>query len=480
MNMNEFIDTIDISIHLDQPNTLRLLYPKEKHEHVSLTLSGELGNDDIIFLKGDVFKETINDEDTGEVVEMSMNPYWDSIDLTLVKISLFYSACTNFYAYHLRSLTSSNIKLKYDEVCCIVVDDYIFFQLLNSVTSLLITKEVQRFRTDNFNDFKNLQEYHVEEDSCFILIDGVLFTKDKSILVSMPPASQHEDYEIPEGTVSVANNAFYGCRNIKSVYIPKSVVKIGNNSFEECDNLEKFVVNPLNIYYFTKNDVLYEHIYSNRYYSYDFGEDINCLFRFPPAKALKNGKVNIHYLNHTFMIADYAFSGCKNIKELNIHVLYRDNIDHLFYNIPNLSLLSVSCKKYPNICDCDNLEILEIFGAQYVGSFGDTSSIKEYRGESNVFHTTDGVVFNNQNELCLYPPKKEDKVYVVPEGTTAIVDDVFNNAFFLEEIIVPSDINIKTNSGELTSYKDYDKKEELFTTRYDKRIKVTIVGTSDK
>lgn len=161
-------------------------------------------------------------------------------------------------------------------------------------------------------------------------------------------------------------------------------------------------------------------------------------------------------------------------------VLYRDNIDHLFYNIPNLSLLSVSCKKYPNICDCDNLEIFEIFGAQYVCSFGDTSSIKEYRGESNVFHTTDGVVFNNKNELCLYPPKKEDKLYVVPEGTTAIVDDVFFNAFFLEEIIVPSDINIKAHSGELTPYKDYEKKEELFTTRYDKKTKVTIVGTSDK
>ncbi len=87
--------------------------------------------------------------------------------------------------------------------------------------------------------------------------------------------------------------------------------------------------------------------------------------------------------------------------------------------------------------------------------------------------------FNNKNELCLYPPKKEDKLYVVPEGTTAIVDDVFFNAIFLEEIIVPSDINIKTLSGELIPYKDYEKKEDMFKTFDDKQIKVTIVGTSD-
>lgn len=481
--MNGKTDTIELSIHLDQPDTLRLLFPKEKHEHVSLTLSGELGIDDIKFLNGDVLKETVLDEDIGDIIEFFRNPYWDTIDLTLTDVTILFSAFNKIYPYGIQRLVSSNIQLKSDEVYYLYYEEVYQHQLTAYVTSLLITKGVQRIQTCNFNSFKNLHEYYAEEDSDFVVIDGVLFTKDKSILVSMPPASQYEDYEIPEGTVSVANNAFCGCRNLKSLFIPKSVVKIANNSFEECDNLEKFVVDPLNKYYYTKKDVLYEHIYSSRYHSCNFGEDINCLFRFPPAKSLKSGKVNIHYYKDNDMIADYAFSGCKNIKELYINVLYTDNIDHLFYNIPNLTVLSVSCNKYPNICGCDNLEILEIYGAQYVENylryFFDIKSIKEYRGESNVFHTTDGVVFNNLNELCLYPPKKEDKVYVVPEGTTAIVDYVFYNAFFLEEIIVPSDINIKTISGELTSYKDYDKKEELFTTSDDKKIKVTIAGTSD-
>lgn len=481
--MNGKTDTIELSIHLDQPDTLRLLFPKEKHEHVSLTLSGELGDDDILFLNGDVLKETVIDEDTGETIDFFRNPYWDTIDLTLTDVSILFSAFNNIDPYSIQRLVSSNIQLKSNEVYYLYSEEGLHPQLTASVTSLLVTKEVKRIQTYNFNDFKNLHEYYAEEDSDFVVIDGVLFTKDKSILVSMPPASQYEDYEIPEGTVSVANNAFCGCRNLKSLFIPKSVIKIANNSFEGCDNLEKFVVDPLNKYYYTKKDVLYEHIYSNRYHSHDFAEDINCLFRFPPAKALKNGKVNINCYKDTEMIADYAFSGCKNIKELDIHVIYTDNIDHLFYNIPNLTVLSVSCKKYPDICDCDNLEILEIYGAQYVEDFYRYSfnikSVKEYRGKSNVFHTIDGVVFNNQNELCLYSPKKEDKVYVVPEGTTTILHNVFYNAFFLEEIIVPSDINIKTLSGELISYKDYDKKEELFTICDDKKIKVTIAGTSD-
>ena len=71
--MKKEIDTFEISIHLDQPDTLRLKFPKEKHEHVSLTLSGGLGNDDVDFLTGDAFKENIIDEDTGEVVEIPVH-----------------------------------------------------------------------------------------------------------------------------------------------------------------------------------------------------------------------------------------------------------------------------------------------------------------------------------------------------------------------------------------------------------------------
>lgn len=53
------------------------------------------------------------------------------------------------------------------------------------------------------------------------------------------------------------------------------------------------------------------------------------------------------------------------------------------------------------------------------------------------FHTTDGVFFNGK-QLVAYPPAKQGDFYVIPEGTT----DILNGAFFgcadLKKIVVPS------------------------------------------
>lgn len=467
-------DSFEISIHLEHPNTLKSLYPQVKHEHVSLTLSGEMGDDDFDFLRGDELKEEIFDEEIGEFYQLFINPYWDSIDLHLCNITIprCFFIERNISAYGLSQLETSNVQIKCEGggfIRCYYPSD----RVMESVTSMLITKETQWLYKSMFDEFPNLKDYIIEEGSKFLLVDGVLFSEDKSTLVSMPPAMQLEDYEIPEGTTVIGSDAFRGCRYLKSVSVPKSVIRIETDAFEGCDNLEKFIVHPDNNYYYSKKDVLFEYIYA--WHRSDYAETIKCLLRFPPTKKLKSGKVSIHY--YTIQaIASHAFSGCKNITELNIHIIYKDNIDRLFYNIPNLKSLSVSCEKLPDIVGCDNLETLETYGVELIPYFYShhVQTIKEYKIPSNRFHTVDGVVFSNYNELCLYPPKREDKVYVVPKGTTGIYESVFYYAYYLEEVIIPSDIYIMTASGERIPYKEYEKKEELFKTYYDRQIKIKI------
>ena len=65
--------------------------------------------------------------------------------------------------------------------------------------------------------------------------DGVLYSKDMSVLVQYPDGKPVESFVIPEGVVSLRATAFYSCRHLTSVWIPRSIVALC--SFSGCENL---------------------------------------------------------------------------------------------------------------------------------------------------------------------------------------------------------------------------------------------------
>ena len=77
-----------------------------------------------------------------------------------------------------------------------------------------------------------LREIIVDESNpYFSSEDGVLFNKDKTVLLKYPEDKKDKTYTIPDGVTEIAAEAFMGKRHLTSVVLPESLTKIGYDAF---------------------------------------------------------------------------------------------------------------------------------------------------------------------------------------------------------------------------------------------------------
>ena len=63
-------------------------------------------------------------------------------------------------------------------------------------------------------------------------IDGVLFNKDKTILIQYPLGSSLVEYEIPEETTEISSYAFEKTKKLESIIAPSSLKTVGSYAFQ--------------------------------------------------------------------------------------------------------------------------------------------------------------------------------------------------------------------------------------------------------
>lgn len=116
---------------------------------------------------------------------------------------------------------------------------YYAFAFCNYVTSVTVPGSVVDVGLPNFFGCKSLTDIYVAPDNPnYASFEGVLYNKDKSILVRVCEGRKGQ-FVIPSSVEKIGYCAVYSCDNLTSVFIPGSITEIDRHAFAGSDNLKK-------------------------------------------------------------------------------------------------------------------------------------------------------------------------------------------------------------------------------------------------
>lgn len=109
-----------------------------------------------------------------------------------------------------------------------------------SLTEVTIPANVTTIEQNSFSGCGKLRAIYVAEGNpAYQSVDGVLMTKDGTMVHTCPGAKEGT-FVIPNGVTTIASLAFFDCQNLKRLVIPATLATINERGFDFCDNLLSF------------------------------------------------------------------------------------------------------------------------------------------------------------------------------------------------------------------------------------------------
>ena len=120
--------------------------------------------------------------------------------------------------------------------------DGLAFEGCTSLASIDIPANVTNIVEYAFEGCASLASINVDDKNpAYASVDGVLYNKEKTILVRVPGKFQGK-FTIPSGVTNIASGAFGLCEGLTGVEIPNTVTSISEFAFEGCDGLTNLTI----------------------------------------------------------------------------------------------------------------------------------------------------------------------------------------------------------------------------------------------
>lgn len=143
---------------------------------------------------------------------------------------------SNSLFYGCASLSDINIPASVTKI------DGSAFEGCASLASIDIPANVTNIVEYAFSNCQNLASINVDDKNpAYASVDGVLYNKEKTILVQVPGKFQGK-FTIPSGVTNIASGAFGLCEGLTGVEIPNTVTSISEFAFEGCYGLTNLTI----------------------------------------------------------------------------------------------------------------------------------------------------------------------------------------------------------------------------------------------
>lgn len=219
------------------------------------------------------------------------------------------------------------------------------FTECGDVTNFDIPAGVNVIGDSAFADCYSLLNINVDGNNQYYSSkDGILYNKNKTVLITCPKGKSGVIDGIPETVKELSNEAFLNCAKITDVKLPSSLTVIGENAFKDCTGLVKFRipenVNKIETGAFQLCTYLEE---------VTLPETLTDLGDYAFYSCYKLKKISIP--KNVERIGEYAFCVCSDLSDVTIAEGVKGIGDYAFFSCDKLTEIEIP-KSVTNIDDC--------------------------------------------------------------------------------------------------------------------------------
>ncbi len=345
--------------------------------------------------------------------------------------------------------------------------------------SNLKTLNISNSVSETFEAFlycNSITEINVDSgNSEFSSSEGLLLSKDGSILIYYPGGRTETEFIVPSSIERIGSLAFATHSNIQSLILQNSVNKIEYMAIYECPNLTKVLIptsvvalDYLAVLSYHDSDILSIWGYSNTA-AQEYAASYN--INFVAIGSSSDWTYTPENTNGTCTITEYKGASTDVYVPSIIDGFWVDEIAHtafesrsdIEYLTFNNSIKTIEASDNAGsryiFQGCTNLR--EIYLPASLLKFTTyTAPFKPFKGcdslvnifvddKNTAFYDKSGVLFFANKSLLAYPSGRTSETYTIPEGTTGISYSAFNNPF-LKTVTIPGTVSSLSKGDEAT------------------------------